>query len=178
MLFLTLPATHSSGAAPVKSLAFAVLLFAPCGIALAQTPQCNGVPLALPALSTSTLGLPVSSELTASGSVLGSPTGVLSQAYDEAYSVSRVLLRIKIEGCRSVANAIPPPSAIDPKDPAAYRPKTQWDNTPWRFNMTQNGKRMTADEFDAWMKAKGVRVVPRKPAATEAAAPAPSVQAQ
>jgi hypothetical protein len=24
-----------------------------------------------------------------------------------------------------------------------------------RFNMTQNGKRMTADDFDAWMKANG-----------------------
>jgi hypothetical protein len=30
--------------------------------------------------------------------------------------------------------------------------------------MTQNGKRMTADEFDAWMKARGVRVVGRKDA--------------
>ena len=27
-----------------------------------------------------------------------------------------------------------------------------------RFNMTQNGKRMTADDFDAWMKAHGYRV--------------------
>jgi hypothetical protein len=27
-----------------------------------------------------------------------------------------------------------------------------------RFYMTQNGRRMTADEFDAWMRAKGIRV--------------------
>ncbi len=40
-----------------------------------------------------------------------------------------------------------------------------------RFNMTQNGKRMTADEFDAWMKANGVRVV--KGNETAAAAPPP-----
>lgn len=27
-----------------------------------------------------------------------------------------------------------------------------------RFNMTQNGKKMTADDFDAWMRANGIRV--------------------
>lgn len=31
-----------------------------------------------------------------------------------------------------------------------------------RFYMTQNGKRMTADDFDAWMKAKGIRVATGK----------------
>ena len=36
--------------------------------------------------------------------------------------------------------------------------KTEFDNTPWRFDMSQNGKRMTAEEFGAWMKARGVRV--------------------
>ncbi|MDR0182815.1 hypothetical protein [Lysobacter arvi] len=43
-------------------------------------------------------------------------------------------------------------------DPNAYKPKTQFDNTPYRFNMHQNGKKMTADEFDAWMKSRGFRV--------------------
>ena len=57
-----------------------------------------------------------------------------------------------------------------------YKPKTKDDNTPWRFDMSQNGKRMTAVEFDAWMKAKGIRVATGKPggnapAQTEAAAP-------
>jgi len=67
-------------------------------------------------------------------------------------------LRLRIENCR-VANALPaasPSSGI--VDPATYKPKTQFDNTPWRFDMNQNGKRMTAEEFDAWMKARGVRV--------------------
>lgn len=27
-----------------------------------------------------------------------------------------------------------------------------------RFYMTQNGRRMTADDFDAWLKAKGLRI--------------------
>ena len=43
-------------------------------------------------------------------------------------------------------------------DPNTYKPKTQFDNTPYRFNMHQNGKKMTADEFDAWMKSRGFRV--------------------
>ena len=36
-----------------------------------------------------------------------------------------------------------------------------------RFNMTQGGKKMTADDFDAWMKKNGYRVAtgaPAKPA--------------
>jgi hypothetical protein len=59
--------------------------------------------------------------------------------------------------------------------PGAYVPLTKDDNSPWRFDMSQNGKRMTAVEFDAWMKAKGIRVATGKPTSTappaEAAAP-------
>jgi rare lipoprotein A len=53
----------------------------------------------------------------------------------------------------------------------AYVPKTQHDNTPWRFDMNQNGRRMTSSEFDAWMKAKGIRVATGKPG-VQAEAPA------
>ena len=34
---------------------------------------------------------------------------------------------------------------------------------PWRFDMRQDGKTMTADEFDAWMKARQVHVATGKP---------------
>jgi hypothetical protein len=101
---------------------------------------------------------PVASELVAASSPLGAPNGVLSQAYDEAQSVDQVLLRIRIESCQNVAIATPAPSVLNPNDPATYKPRTQFDNTPWRFNMSQNGKNMTADEFSAWMKSRGVRV--------------------
>jgi len=33
-----------------------------------------------------------------------------------------------------------------------------------RFNMTQGGKKMTPEDFDAWMKSQGIRIVPAKPA--------------
>jgi hypothetical protein len=106
----------------------------------------------------STMTAPVASEFAAASSPLGAPNGVLSQAYDEAQSVDQVLLRIRIESCQHVAMATPAPSVLNPNDPATYKPRTQFDNTPWRFNMSQNGKNMTADEFSAWMKSRGVRV--------------------
>ncbi len=65
--------------------------------------------------------------------------------------------------------AVPAPSSTPAAAPA-YQPKTQHDNSPWRFDMSQNGRRMTADEFDAWMKAKGIRVATGKPGAAAATA--------
>lgn len=109
----------------------------------------------------------IAPELFPLNSQLGASAGVLSQALKEAQSVDRVLLRLRIEGCQNVAKAFPAPSPLDPYDPATYKPKTEFDNSPWRFDMTQNGKRMTADEFSAWMKLRGVRV------ARGANAPAP-----
>lgn len=118
---------------------------------------------------------PVAIELTPATNQLGGGGGVLAQAFDEALSVDNVLLRIRQEGCRAMASVRPASSVVDPNDPAAYKPKTEFDNTPWRFNMTQNGKRMTADEFDAWMKSRGVRIATGGvPAPVSTAAPAPS----
>ena len=42
-----------------------------------------------------------------------------------------------------------------------------------RFDMQQNGRSMTAEQFDAWMKARGIRVAkgaPAKPKTTASAA--------
>ncbi|MFT3896740.1 MAG: hypothetical protein QM719_03455 [Thermomonas sp.] len=121
---------------------------------------------------------PVASELIPAYTDLGATGAVLSQAYDASQSVDQVLLRLRLASCGNIANAMRPGAAgsVDPNDPAAYKPQTQWDNTPWRFNMTQNGKRMTADEFDAWMKARGVRVVGRKPDPAPAVAPTPPAE--
>ena len=117
----------------------------------------------------------VASEFAPAITQLGGASGVLAQSFDEALSVDNVLARIRVDGCRAMAKATQPGAAG--LDPAAYKPQTAFDNTPWRFNMTQNGKRMTADEFDAWMKSRGVRVVGRKDAAEVAAPePAPAVE--
>lgn len=112
---------------------------------------------------------PVAGEFTAVSSQLGAPRGVLAQGFDESQSVEQVLLRLRVESCHNTAS-LPAPGAARPNDPAAYKPKTAFDNTPYRFNMTQGGKRMTADDFDAWLKANGYSVGRRVDTATPAAA--------
>ncbi len=150
------------------------LLFAATA-AQAQTGSClamaevSGTPMQATTLA------PIAPELTAPRHQLGAPTGVLSQALDEALSVDQVLLRMRIESCQ-IAKAMPVSSPGMPSStgPAAYKPLTEFDNTPWRFDMNQNGKRMTADEFSAWMKAKGVRVAKGAQPAAVPVEPAPA----
>jgi hypothetical protein len=113
-------------------------------------------------------------ELAAPAYRLGAPSGVLEQAFDEVLSADQVLRRMRLEACM-LAKAVPAATPGLPAgsiDPATYKPKTEFDNTPWRFDMNQNGKRMTADEFSAWMKARGVRVA--RGAAPAAVAPEPA----
>jgi hypothetical protein len=136
------------------------------GAALAQSVDCSTANLTQARPQRATVLTPLAAELASPSYMLGAQSGVLAHAYDESQSVDQVLLRLRIEGCRAVAKAMPAPTAIDPNDPSVYKPKTEFDNTPWRFDMSQNGKRMTAEEFDAWMKARGVRVA-------RGAAPAP-----
>ncbi len=118
-----------------------------------------------------TLLAPLAIELAPASTQLGNSASVLGQAFDEALSVDSVLLRIKLDGCQATAYAAPAASVVKADDPAAYKPRTEFDNTPWRFNMNQNGKNMTAEEFDAWMKSRGVRVA--KGAGRPTPAPAP-----
>lgn len=151
-------------------LAMPMLLLS--GLAAAQDGACGAI-----AQSQSTAHA-VAPELAARSAHLGAPAGVLGQAYDESQSVDSVLSRMRLSECRSVAakrsgqpgaatastaSSATTPAAAAPIDPATYKPKTKDDNTPWRFDMSQNGKRMTAEEFDAWMKARGVRVAKGAP---------------
>jgi len=120
---------------------------------------------------------PLAPELTPTATQLGGASGVLAQSFDEALSVDSVLTRIRIDGCRAVASITPAASPVAPvADAAGYKPETPYDNRPWRFNMTQDGKRMTADEFDAWMRARGVRVVGRRDGAAATTPAVPPAQ--
>jgi hypothetical protein len=127
---------------------------------------------------------PIASELALADNPLGAPSGVLSQTEDASQSVDQILLRIRLDSCQSTANLTPATGTVNPDDPAAYKPRTAFDNTPWRFNMSQNGKNMTAAEFSAWMESKGVHVargaapaavVPAQPSTTVVPAVAPVV---
>lgn len=125
--------------------------------------------------SRSLKGSPVADELSAPSAQLGSGVG-FARLFDDAVSVDLVLSRIKHRDC--VASLPQPSAGALANSDAAYQPGQQADGQAWRFNMTQNGKRMTADEFDAWMKSRGVRVVPARAEAPVAApAPAPAAPA-
>ena len=142
--------------------------------AQAATQDCSSNKLvAQPATLRPLLAPPVASEFVALNSQLGVPRGVLAQPLDEAQAVDQVLLRARIAHCQNVAMAVPARAVANPNDPAGYKPKTQFDNTPYRFNMTQNGKRMTADDFDKWLQANGYSAGKRQeaPAAAPAVAP-------
>ena len=159
----------------MKRALAATMLFTLAGIAHAQSSNCAiQAPAAL--AMQPTVVPAIAPEFSAPSHQLGAPTGVLAQAYDESQSVDNVLFRIKLEGCKPVANALPAPSPANGAiDASTYKPKTQFDNTPWRFDMNQNGKRMTAEEFDQWMKARGVRVA--RGGSAPAAAPAATTPA-
>jgi hypothetical protein len=115
---------------------------------------------------------PIAEEMAAPNAQLGTGVG-FAQLFSEGASVEVVLSRVQHQECRATAAARQPLPAT--ASAGAYQPKPGESSTAWRFDMTQNGKRMTADEFDAWMKARGVRVVqgPAKPATAPAAPPAP-----
>lgn len=144
----------------------ATLLFAAVPV-LSHASDCASARTAAVPLQPAVLAA-VAPELVAPSYRLGAHGGVLSRAYGEAQSVEQVLLRLRIEGCQNVALAMPHASVVSSADPAAYVPQTEFDNTPYRFNMTQEGRRMTADDFDAWLQANGYsvgrRVDPNAPA--------------
>lgn len=139
-------------------LALLPLLLAP-GLASAMAcPEAATSPLPVrntpvPPLAAGLAGRPV---------VTGLPHVLLSDSRDESLALDVVLLRLRLESCV--------------KDEFAnYKPKTQFDNTPWRYNMDK-GTKFTAEQFDAWMKSRGVRVAKGKPAAGATATAAPAAQ--
>jgi hypothetical protein len=72
-----------------------------------------------------------------------------------------------VSGCASrapVAEKAPTPEPV--AKPTVPQTKSN------RFAMTQNGRKMSADDFDAWMKARGIRIAKGKPSAKQAARPA------
>ena len=102
---------------------------------------------------------PISSGLLAGGQQPGFVAAVFAAPASEALALDRVLLRQRLSGC-----------VVD--EFAGYAPRTQFDNTPWRFNAGGEGKKFDADEFDAWMKQRGVRIAKGKGEAAPIAAPA------
>lgn len=84
-----------------------------------------------------------------------------------------------------ITQALPPAeaptfAAMAPP-PNAPVPAVAGGNNDWRFDMRQDGRTMTADEFDRWMRARRARVAtgrPGKPDSQTALEPAPAIVAQ
>jgi len=117
----------------------------------------------------------ITAVVTISGTLAGCTTSNLLE------SDSGPQAQVGIGNLKPVAN-VDAPKVAEPDnegtanpDPNGYKPKTRFDNTPYRFNMHQDGKKMTADEFDAWMKSRGLHVAKGASGeATHAASAAPA----
>ncbi|ALN79003.1 septal ring lytic transglycosylase RlpA family protein [Lysobacter antibioticus] len=76
----------------------------------------------------------------------------------------------------AAAAAVKSATAVASKAPAASSGGKLLPGNDYRFDMMQNGKSMTADEFDTWMKSRQVRVATGKGA--EIAPPKPLTRAE
>ena len=73
------------------------------------------------------------------------------------------------ERSAQAASPSPAPPVLNPSPAAAQANASQ------RFDMRQDGRTMTADEFDAWMRARRMRVATGKPGLPDKAMLAPAV---
>ncbi|GAB3744070.1 hypothetical protein [Lysobacter olei] len=87
-----------------------------------------------------------------SGNGSGAAGGLLAQAYAQHSRATQALTNPVI-GCGQVTAEKATPKS---------RPRTRGRDAN-RFYMEQNGKKMTARDFDAWMKSRGIRVATGKP---------------
>jgi hypothetical protein len=86
-------------------------------------------------------------------------SNMMNDAYVHASSQSPIVAKLHVESSAVVATR---------KRAKAHHaaPKLANDgphDTSNRFLMTQNGKQMTADDFEAWMKSRGIRVAKGTP---------------
>ncbi|MGQ0800267.1 MAG: hypothetical protein ACT4NL_09170 [Pseudomarimonas sp.] len=123
-------------------------------VLMASTPvaafTCDQSAINSPLPVRTTLVAPYTPELQGAPLTQGASSGLLAGRRDEALAVDAVLLRLRKDACLAQAGA-------SGDSYAGYQKKTEFDNTPWRFE-GKPGQRFSAEEFDAWMKSRGVRV--------------------
>ncbi len=132
----------------------ALLLLA--AVAPASAFTCDQAAINTPLPVRTTLVAPFAPELGGAPLQQGATDGLLSVARDESLAIDVVLLRLRKDACLAQA-------AASSDSFAGYQKKTEFDNTPWRYE-SKPGERFSAEEFDAWMKSRGVRVARGKPA--------------
>lgn len=75
---------------------------------------------------------------------------------------------------QAAAKADPAPPAPVAVAPPVAAPQASPDAGAARFDMHQDGRTMTADEFDAWLRSRQIRIATGKPGTPAAAPPAPA----
>jgi hypothetical protein len=113
--------------------------------------------VALPCLLFS--GVVLAKEAPALDARHGADSVLMAAALDASHGKAEAAIRMDgtLEAAKSKKKSVkaaPKPAAA----PAELAPESK------RFNMTQDGKKMTADDFDAWMKKNGYRVATGAPA--------------
>jgi len=137
-----------------------------CGAALAQqtaapatTQPTASTTIVVTQEETPAAGTPAEARPTASTTIVVSPAPAPAAVAVEVQPTASTTIMAAPPSTPLPPGFQPAVPGADPViDAATYQKRTEFDNTPYRFNMEQNGKRMTADEFSAWMEARGVRV--------------------
>ncbi|MFZ9347886.1 MAG: amidohydrolase [Arenimonas sp.] len=117
-------------------------------------------PVAAPVEESKPEAAPVKAEAVASEKPKA-PTAADKKAADAKAKAAAASTAAKQQAKRSNEKKplAPKPAVVEtPVAEEAPKPKEV------RFNMTQDGKKMTPEDFEAWMKAQGIRIVPAKPA--------------
>lgn len=88
-----------------------------------------------------------------------------SAAIRKATGVALLVLGLAVAGASQAAK----PEATEARLAAGHAqqpaPEARDGRGAYRFHMQQEGRKMSAEEFDAWMKSNGIRVAKGKPAA-------------
>ncbi len=121
---------------------------------------CDQSAISTPLPVRTSLVAPFTPEIAGAPLTQGSSSGLLAGRRDESLAVDAVLLRLRTNACLASASA-------SGDSYAGYQKKTEFDNTPWRYE-SKPGEKFSAAEFDAWMQSRGVRVAKGKPAAASA----------
>jgi len=83
-----------------------------------------------------------------------------------------LLPALLLSACGGHKQAAKTPPPVTDKVVEVQLPASERDGRgAYRFHMSDGDKRMSADEFDAWMKANGIRVAKGNPNAAAAAKP-------
>lgn len=107
-------------------------------------------------------GIAVANEISSRNDRQGGTSTVLTAAFESARTMERSPLLPAHAGDELQF-------AAKKRHKAAAKAEVKSSKPSARFYMTQNGKQMTADDFDAWMKKNGYRVAAGAPAISKKA---------